>query len=241
MRKNFLKTKKTSIKKKDIKGAEGCCSIGCSFFLFIVICLAFCSTDMENNDVSEKNIIPDRNYCSDSLISSTINETYKINDMDSLINARKKISNSIKNCSTDKKKQYLTTVDSVIVTKVNSLFNDKAFDTALNALVLIDSLNSSYKQNDTLRYIKAMSLKKLGRNKEAAKYLYYLHDKSERLEKLENKLNPQKKIFSHYKALCYDGWFTDWTASRKGTCSRHGGVKNWNGKAIYHTKRKYEF
>lgn len=245
MKKNILKTKKVSIKKKDMKGAGGCCSIGCSFFLFIVICLSFCSTDGEYNDVTDKKLKTETNYCSDSLIISSISETYKINDIDSLIAARKKFSNSIQNCSINKRKQYLVTIDSIIdsmiITKVNSFFNNKAFDSALNTLVLIDSLNSSHKQNDSLRYIKAMSLKKLGKNKEAAEYLYYLHDKSERLEKLENKLNPSKKIFSHYQALCYDGWFMDWTASRKGTCSRHGGVKNWNGKAIYHTKRKYEF
>lgn len=232
--------KKVRIRKKDLKNGDVSFTLGClGFFVVLILFFVFCSSD-KTDEKSDKDTLKADIKRNDSLVSFKIAELRKIDEVDSFLVSGKKVRELIQSNSLIDKK-YQSDFDSIVIAKVNTVFNDKKYDTVLNMLSIIDSLNPSYERNDTLRYIKTMSLREMGKKKEAAEYLYNLYGKSSRLLKLEDELNPPKKIFSHYQALCYDGIYKEWTATRKGTCRNHGGVNKWNGKAIYHTKRKYEF
>lgn len=243
MSKQFFKMKKMSVRKKDIKGNESSCLsiMGCfGFFAILILFFAFCSESQPNDDTDKVNL-QNEEKSKDSVITQSIAELSRINDVDSFIILNRNTQKKLQSIVLSHKEIHQHKLESITIKQIDSFFNEKKFDITLKLLSSVDSLNPTYEKNDTLRYIKAISLKELGKRKEAAEYLYNLYRKSDRLIELENELNPIKKIFSHYQALCYDGIYKEWTATRKGTCRNHGGVNKWNGKAVYISKRTYEF
>jgi len=59
---------------------------------------------------------------------------------------------------------------------------------------------------------------------------------SEKAEALHEKINPLRKRIAYYVTRCWDG--TTSSATGRGACSHHGGVKNWND-PVYEEYRKY--
>ncbi|MBO6136134.1 MAG: DUF3761 domain-containing protein [Fibrobacter sp.] len=117
----------------------------------------------------------------------------------------------------------------------NILFANKLYEKALNYYwyARIDSA-----QLDTLHYNKALCHVKVGDLPAAVSALRMSPVRSPRVVTLFNKINPiksrityvdkpvQKKRVAYYTILCGDGSFSH-SSSRRGTCSRHGGVADW--------------
>jgi tetratricopeptide (TPR) repeat protein len=118
----------------------------------------------------------------------------------------------------------------------NILFAKKQYEKALGYYWHAKS-SSDYR--DTLHYNKAMCLVKVGDVSAAVSALRQSPERTPRIQALFNKVNPvrtrasyvdkpvQKKRVAYYSILCRDG-STSYSSSRRGTCSRHGGVADWN-------------
>ena len=117
----------------------------------------------------------------------------------------------------------------------NILFAQKQYD---GALKYYNRVNENSSQSDTLQYNKAVCYVDAGIISLAVAALRS-SERSRRVESLFNKINPiktrtnyvdkpvQKKRVSYYTILCRDGSHSH-SSSRRGTCSHHGGVADWN-------------
>lgn len=129
-------------------------------------------------------------------------------------------------------------VASMIYYKIGNLFfANKQYKEALsNYLKISQSQNNS--SSDTLQYNKAICYLK-NENVQAAVYALKRSVRTKRVELLFNKINPIKTRYSYvdkpverrriayYEILCGDG-SSSFSSSRRGACSRHGGVADWN-------------
>ena len=117
----------------------------------------------------------------------------------------------------------------------NILFANKLYEKALK-YYWYAKYNPA--QLDTLQYNKALCLVKTGDLTSAVSALRMSSERSPRVVALFNKINPvknrityvdkpvQKKRIAYYTILCGDGSYSH-SSSRRGTCSRHGGVADW--------------
>ena len=217
--------------------------MGCFFVAaFFFGCLFFyCS--LEKKEDSIKNFEKNESYemqKMDSIFNFHLNKISTSNNVDSLLIINKAIDSIFALSKNQKKKYYLYKMDSIKSIKAIAFFEQKKNSEAHK---IIESIHESFilEKKDTLQYINALAIKNVKNEKDCAAYLSKISNKTDRLQTLENQVNPPKKIFSHYQALCNDGFYKEWTSTRQGTCNRHGGVNKWNGKAIYLEKRKYQF
>lgn len=114
------------------------------------------------------------------------------------------------------------------------LFVQKQYEEALN---YYSKASNKYTLLDTLRYNKAVCFLKMGNVASAVNELR-LSKTTPRVKALFNKINPiktkfvyveepvKKKRVSYYTILCRDGSHSH-SSSRRGTCSHHGGVADW--------------
>ena len=117
----------------------------------------------------------------------------------------------------------------------NILFAKKMYERALNYYWYAKNDSD---QLDTLQYNKALCFVKTGDLPSAVSALRMSPIRTPRVVALFNKINPvknrityvdkpvQKKRVAYYTILCGDGSFSH-SSSRRGTCSRHGGVADW--------------
>ena len=117
----------------------------------------------------------------------------------------------------------------------NILFANKLYEKALKYYWYA---KNNPAQLDTLQYNKALCLVKTGDLPSAVSALRMSSERSPRVVALFNKINPvknriiyvdkpvQKKKIAYYTILCGDGSYS-YSSSRKGACSRHGGVADW--------------
>ncbi|MDB2656568.1 DUF3761 domain-containing protein [Crocinitomicaceae bacterium] len=99
------------------------------------------------------------------------------------------------------------------------------------------SIDNGFKK-DTCYYIRALCYEKL-RDRQSAlndlkRAINLGHDDA---DKLHDRINPERRKISGYNIRCCDGSIS-YSTSRRGTCSHHGGVSNWN-EPVYETYRKY--
>ncbi|WP_458450496.1 hypothetical protein [Fibrobacter sp.] len=131
-------------------------------------------------------------------------------------------------------------------------FTQKKYQEALNYYQKLP-LPPIYSSNDTLAYQKAICFKNIGNIREAVNAIK-ASPRSKRTDILFNQINPEKtkvvykdtpvkkKKISYYATICRDGseYFGN---SRRGACSRRGGVASWSS-PVYETyevmeKKKY--
>ncbi|HEU0125136.1 MAG TPA: hypothetical protein VFQ56_02425 [Flavobacterium sp.] len=106
------------------------------------------------------------------------------------------------------------------------------------ALTEISHLLNSTPSNSELIYNRAICYSKTGKIREAVYDLKSLiQSGNSQAEKLHEKINPIRKRVAYYVTRCWDGSTS--SATGRGACSRHGGVKNWN-EPVYEEYRKYE-
>lgn len=117
----------------------------------------------------------------------------------------------------------------------NILYAKKQYE---EALMYYKFVNNDPNRLDTLQYNKAICYVKAGILATAVSELRQSVE-TNRVRTLFNKINPvktrvsyvdkpvQKKRVAYYTILCRDG-STSSSSSRRGTCSRHGGVADWD-------------
>ena len=102
----------------------------------------------------------------------------------------------------------------------------------INDLLNIDHSNSQ------LIYYRAICYSKTGKIQEAVNELNPLIEAGNTdAKKLNDKINPIRTRVAYYVTRCWDGSTS--SATGRGACSHHGGVKNWN-EPVYEEYRKYE-
>lgn len=123
-----------------------------------------------------------------------------------------------------------------IFLKGKILFNKKEYSEAISVLNKIE--DREFYRGDS-RLIIGKCYLKLKNKEEACKNFHKatIYGNKE-AERLQNKHNPIKKVFSHYIVRCCDGSTS--SHSGRGACSHHGGVCN-SKEPVYIKKRKYTF
>lgn len=107
----------------------------------------------------------------------------------------------------------------------------------LEEIKSFNEISNVSKYGDTVFYEVALAYINLSDKKSAVGSLNEaMKIGSERAEKLYNRINPLKKRIVSYVTLCCDGTTT--TRKGRGTCSRHGGVCDWNH-PVYEEYREY--
>jgi len=119
--------------------------------------------------------------------------------------------------------------------KANYLFERRDYDRSGAAYA--ESAEGGFKK-DTCYYLAALCFEKVRKRQDAVnnlrKAIALGHDEA---DKLHERINPERRRVSDYNIRCCDGSIS-YSTSRRGTCSHHGGVCNWN-EPVYETYRKY--
>lgn len=130
-------------------------------------------------------------------------------------------------------------VASMIYYKIGNLFfANKQYKEALSTYLKI-SQSQNNSSSDTLQYNKAICYMEENGDIQSAVYALKKAVRTKRVELLFNKINPVKTRYSYvdkpverrriayYEILCGDG-SSSFSSSRRGACSHHGGVADWN-------------
>ncbi|GAB5416398.1 MAG: hypothetical protein Crog4KO_10160 [Crocinitomicaceae bacterium] len=119
--------------------------------------------------------------------------------------------------------------------KANYLFELRKYEDAGVTFAL--SGDEGFKK-DTSYYLAALSFEKVRKRQEAVDNLHKaIALGHEDADKLHERINPERRRVVDYNIRCCDGTIS-YSTSRRGTCSHHGGVCNWN-EPVYETYRKY--
>lgn len=119
--------------------------------------------------------------------------------------------------------------------KANYLFERRSYEDA--GVAFAESGDGGFKQ-DTSYYLAALSYEKVRKRQDAVdnlrKAIALGHEDA---DKLHERINPERRRVVDYNIRCCDGTIS-YSTSRRGTCSHHGGVCNWN-EPDYEEYRKY--
>ncbi|MCR9171660.1 MAG: DUF3761 domain-containing protein [bacterium] len=124
---------------------------------------------------------------------------------------------------------------SIYFKKGSYLQESRSYEDA--GIAFVESAEGGFKK-DTSYYQAALCYEKVRKRQEAVdnlkKAISFGHQEA---SVLHDRINPERKRVSGYVIRCCDGT-TSYSKSRRGTCSHHGGVCNWN-EPVYETYRKY--